>query len=141
MRAALAGILAPDGTGTPAREHLRRELCARLPARERDPAVLGALLRAAAARCGAGDLPVLVHRTGPLLGRTPDGAERLDRALADLARHLPGFAARLAGWLRAASGEWAPLVGPDTRRTVEEPAEPRTPARSGPGPVRPGARG
>ncbi|MFC7013753.1 trypsin-like peptidase domain-containing protein [Streptomyces viridiviolaceus] len=116
-RAALAGVLATDGT--PASRSLRRELREFLLAHEQDPAVLDALLRAAAQAAGGDDLRALVHRTGLLLVRTPYGALRFDRALVDLARHIPGFAARLSGWLADAPQEWAVLVGPSARRTIE----------------------
>jgi hypothetical protein len=56
------------------------------------------VLRAAPRTTGP-ELRVLVHSTGLLLARTPDGAARLDHCLADLGRHVPGFAAALAGWL------------------------------------------
>jgi hypothetical protein len=147
LRAALAGVLAGPGA-------LRRELLDFLLAREREPAVLDAVLHSAG-RLSGPDLRVLVHRTGLLLGRTPDGAARFDRALTDLARHVPGFAAQIAGWLTGESGEsgkqgepresgkpgepresgkpgepreWAGLVGPSTRRTIEKLAGPRVPA-------------
>ncbi|MEU0119539.1 trypsin-like peptidase domain-containing protein [Streptomyces bobili] len=129
LRAALAGILAGPGA-------LRRELLDFLLAHEREPAVLDAVLHSAG-RLSGPDLRVLVHRTGLLLGRTPDGAARFDRVLADLARHVPGFAAQIAGWVtgeRGQSGEpgepgeWAGLVGPSTRRTIENLAGPRVPA-------------
>ncbi|MBD9733668.1 hypothetical protein IGX29_18035, partial [Streptomyces sp. H28] len=98
---------------------LRRALLDTLLDREHDPDVLTAVLHAAARTTG-GELRALVHRAGLPLARTPDGAARLDRALADLARHVPGFAAALAGWLADAPREWVPLVGTNTRRTVED---------------------
>ncbi|CAM5258239.1 Large Pro/Ala/Gly-rich protein OS=Streptomyces fumanus OX=67302 GN=GCM10018772_52200 PE=4 SV=1 [Streptomyces fumanus] len=117
-RAALARVLAAPGTADC--RPLRHELREFLLAREQDPAVLDALLRAAASAHGDGDdLRDLVHRTGLRMGRTPDGAARFDRALADLARQLPGFAARVTGWLAGAPGDWAALVGPSARRTLE----------------------
>ncbi|MFF3717566.1 serine protease [Streptomyces prasinus] len=61
----------------------------------------------------------LVHRAGLLLVRTPDGAARFDHVLADLGRHVPGFAAALAHWLADAPQEWAGVVGPGTRRVIE----------------------
>ncbi len=125
VRAALAGVLPGDGTSGCG--PLRRELRDHLLAREHAPAVLDALLHAAA-RCPAGDLRALVHRTGLLLVRTPDGAARFDRGLVDLARHLPGLAARLTGWLADAPDAWAALVGPSARRTVENLAGSRVPA-------------
>ncbi|MFG2683669.1 hypothetical protein [Streptomyces sp. NPDC048392] len=125
VRAALAGVLAADGdTGS---APLRRELREHLLAHEHEPAVLDALLHAAA-RCEGEQLRALVHRTGLLLVRTPDGATRFDRGLVDLARHLPGFATRLTGWLTDAPRDWAALVGPSTRRTIEQLAGVRVPA-------------
>ncbi|MFE5598931.1 trypsin-like peptidase domain-containing protein [Streptomyces coelicoflavus] len=125
VRAALATVLAADGAtaGAP----LRRELREHLFAHEHEPAVLDALLHAAA-RCAGEELRGLVHRTGLLLVRSPDGATRFDRALVDLARHLPGFATRLTGWLADAPQDWAALVGPSTRRTIERLAGVRVPA-------------
>ncbi|MFJ6076244.1 trypsin-like peptidase domain-containing protein [Streptomyces sp. NPDC093065] len=125
VRAALAGVLAADGAAAGA--PLRRELREHLLAREHEPAVLDALLHAAA-RCEGEELRALVHRTGLLLVRTPDGATRFDRALVDLARHLPGFATGLTGWLTEAPQDWAALVGPSTRRTIEHLAGVRVPA-------------
>ncbi|WP_063788316.1 trypsin-like peptidase domain-containing protein [Streptomyces ardesiacus] len=125
VRAALAAVLAADGTtaGAPWRRALREHLFAH----EHEPAVLDALLHAAA-RCAGDELRALVHRTGLLLVRTPDGATRFDRGLVDLARHLPGFATRLTGWLTDAPEDWAVLVGPSTRRTIEHLAGVRVPA-------------
>ncbi|MFI5568316.1 serine protease [Streptomyces sp. NPDC051740] len=117
LRVALAGILA--GPGTPASRPLRRELLDTLLARESDPAVLEAVLRAAARNTGP-EPRVLVHRTGLLLARTTEGATRFDRCLADLGSHVPGFAAAVAGWLTDAPREWSALIGPATRRTVED---------------------
>lgn len=124
-RAALAGVLPGDGTA--AAGPLRRELRERLLAHEQAPAVLEALLYAAA-RCAGEDQCALVHRTGLRLVRTPDGATRFDRGLVDLARHLPGFATRLTGWLADAPPDWAALVGPSARRTIENLAGARVPA-------------
>ncbi|MEU7403954.1 trypsin-like peptidase domain-containing protein [Streptomyces sp. NPDC044948] len=125
VRAALAGVLAADGpTGS---APLRRELREHLLAHEHEPAVLDALLHAAAA-CDGEEQRALVHRTGLLLARTPDGATRLDRALVDLARHVPGFATRLTGWLTDAPQDWDVLVGPSARRTIEHLAGVRVPA-------------
>lgn len=72
---------------------------------------------------GAGDadedIRRLVHRIGMLLVRTPEGATRFDWALTDLARHVPGFAGLVAGWLSGTPQEWAAVVGPSTRRMIE----------------------
>ncbi|WP_371242870.1 trypsin-like peptidase domain-containing protein [Streptomyces pimonensis] len=125
LRVALAGVLA--GPGTPDSRPLRRELLDTLLARESDAAVLEAVLRAAARNTGP-EPRVLVHRTGLLLVRTTEGATRFDRCLADLVRHVPGFAAALAGWLTDAPREWAALVGPATRRAIEDPAGAGAPA-------------
>ncbi|MGW2646344.1 hypothetical protein ACWC2T_15825 [Streptomyces sp. NPDC001393] len=130
LRAALAPVLAAGGT--PTSRPLRRELLELLLAREQAPAVLAAVLHAVAEH-GAGDVREeevrgLVHRTGLLLVRTPEGATCFDRGLVDLGRHVPGFAARMAGWLAAAPDEWAAVVGPSTRRTLENLAGVRVPA-------------
>ncbi|MCX5249326.1 serine protease [Streptomyces sp. NBC_00201] len=116
VRAALATVLAAPGT--PASRLQRRELLDFLLAHEQAPAVLDALLHAAG-RCGGDDVRDLVHRTGLLLVRTPDGAARFDRALVDLGRQVPGFAARMAGWLTDTPQAWAAVVGPSTRRMIE----------------------
>ncbi|MFD7408369.1 trypsin-like peptidase domain-containing protein [Streptomyces sp. NPDC059866] len=120
VRTALAAVLAGPGP-------LRRELRAFLLAHECTPAVLESLL-CAAARHDADDLGDLVHHTGLLLVRTPDGATRFDRTLVDLGREVPGFAARAAGWLADAPQDWAVVVGPSTRRMIENLAGVRVPA-------------
>ncbi|MQY39248.1 hypothetical protein SRB17_72700 [Streptomyces sp. RB17] len=130
LRAALATVLA--AAGTPASGALRRELLEFLLAREQEPSVLDAVLHAAAEH-GAGDgreeeVRGLVHRTGLLLVRTPEGATRFDRGLVDLGRHVPGFAASMARWLAATPEDWAAVVGPSTRRTLENLAGVRVPA-------------
>ncbi|MET9437973.1 trypsin-like peptidase domain-containing protein [Streptomyces sp. NPDC006551] len=127
VRSAFAPVLAAPGTG--ASRLLRTELLDVLltyetyePDASRDPAVLDALLRAAALGCDRRSevrTRDLVHRTGLLLVRTPEGANRFDRRLVELAREIPAFAAQLAGWLSGDPPEWAALVGPSTRRTVE----------------------
>ncbi|MGW1132980.1 trypsin-like peptidase domain-containing protein [Streptomyces griseoluteus] len=130
-RAALAAVLVAPGT--PATTPLRRELLDRLLAHERDPEVLVAVLRAAAALVtGDGASPAaeeeargLVHRTARLLGRTPEG---VDHRLSCLVRELPGFGARLARWLTEAPQEWAAVVGPGVRRAIEERAGTPVPA-------------
>ncbi|MEU9446405.1 trypsin-like peptidase domain-containing protein [Streptomyces sp. NPDC048304] len=129
LRAALAGVLA--AAGTPACRPLRRELLELLLAREEDPSVLDAVLQAAATEHGDDreeEVRGLVHRTGLLLVRTPEGAARFDRGLVDLGRHVPGFAARMTGWLAAAPDDWAAVVGPSTRRMLENLAGVRVPA-------------
>ncbi|MFG3010988.1 hypothetical protein ACGFZB_11100 [Streptomyces cinerochromogenes] len=153
LRAALATVLAAPGTA--ASRPLRRELLEALLAGEQAPAVLEAVLHAAVergtageepgeddagaesreeARAAAGEAAVeaevrgLVHRTGLLLVRTPEGATRFDRALVDLGRHVPGFAARVARWLTDAPDDWAAVVGPSTRRMIENLAGVRVPA-------------
>ncbi|MEV3993466.1 trypsin-like peptidase domain-containing protein [Streptomyces sp. NPDC049837] len=127
VRGALAPVLAAPGT--PASRPLRDELLDVLLEHERyeshdgrDLAVLDALLRAAA--LGAGRRPEgrtreLVHRAGLLLIRTPEGATCFDRRLVELAREVPGFASLVVGWLREAPTDWAFVVGPSARRTVE----------------------
>ncbi|WP_422961901.1 trypsin-like peptidase domain-containing protein [Streptomyces spinosirectus] len=116
VRTALATVLA--GPGAPASRLLRRELLDFLLTHEHAPAVLDALLHAAG-RHGGDDTRDLVHRTGLLLVRTPDGAARFDRGLVELAREVPGFAARTAGWLADTPQAWAAVVGPSTRRMIE----------------------
>ncbi|GAA2466688.1 serine protease [Streptomyces lavendulocolor] len=130
VRGALAPVLAAPGTR--ASRPLRDELLDVLLEYEqyeqyeqyerRDLAVLDALLRAAA--LGAGLRPEartreLVHRTGLLFVRTPEGATCFDRRLVELSRDVPGFADLVAGWLRRAPADWAFAVGPSARRTVE----------------------
>ncbi|UXY30287.1 serine protease [Streptomyces sp. HUAS TT20] len=114
VRAAVAAVLAAPGT--PASRPLRRELLEFLLTHEREPDVLDALLHSVAYR--GEDVRDLVHRTGLLLVRTPDGATRFDRGLVDLGRHVPGFAALMARWLTDTPDEWAAVVGPSTRRMI-----------------------
>ncbi|MFI5684808.1 trypsin-like peptidase domain-containing protein [Streptomyces sp. NPDC051636] len=115
VRTALAAVLATPGTM--ASRPLRRELLEFLLAHEQDATVLDALLHAAA-RAGDEDVCDLVHRTGLLLVRTPDGATRFDRGLVDLGRQVPGFAALMARRLTDSPQEWAAVVGPSTRRVI-----------------------
>ncbi|WP_028802534.1 trypsin-like peptidase domain-containing protein [Streptomyces sp. 142MFCol3.1] len=129
VRAALAGVLAAPGSRRS--RPLRRELLDLLLAREHDPAVLGSLLKAAADgadRRGEEPTRELVHRAGLLLVRTPAGATDFDRGLVDLARHVPGFAVLLSRWLTGSPEEWAAVVGPSTRRMIENLAGVRVPA-------------
>ncbi|MDC2958753.1 serine protease [Streptomyces gilvifuscus] len=125
VRAALAAVLATPGA--PASRPLRRELLDFLLAHEHAPAVLDVLLHATAHADGE-EVRDLVHRTGLLLVRTPDGAARFDRGLVDLGRHVPGFAARMAGWLTDTPQAWSAVVGPSTRRMIENLAGVRVPA-------------
>ncbi|GHH16578.1 trypsin-like peptidase domain-containing protein [Streptomyces lanatus] len=129
VRAALAAVLATSGTA--ASRPLRRELRAFFLGHEHAPAVLDAFLHATVQRAGDradDDLRGLVHHTGLLLVRTPDGAARFDRGLVDLGRHVPGFATRVAGWLTDTPQEWSAVVGPSTRRMIENLAGVRVPA-------------
>ncbi|WLQ36607.1 trypsin-like peptidase domain-containing protein [Streptomyces castrisilvae] len=125
VRGALAGVLASPGG--PASQPTRDELLEVLLDFEQggagpDPVVLEALLTAAATGC-AGRSPArtraLVHRTGMLLVRTPEGAALFDRRLVALAQEVAGFGPLVMGWLADAPQEWAAVVGPSTRRTVE----------------------
>ncbi|MGW1556954.1 trypsin-like peptidase domain-containing protein [Streptomyces sp. NPDC002144] len=125
VRAALAAVLAVPGT--PVSHPLRQELLEFLLSHEHDPAVLDALLHAVAPHTGE-EIRDLVHRTGLLMVRTPDGAARFDRGLVDLGRRVPGFAARMAGWLTDAPQAWAAVVGPSARRMIEDLSGVRVPA-------------
>ncbi|WP_254878829.1 serine protease [Streptomyces sp. NA04227] len=120
VRAALALVAVRPGTA--ASRPLRREILDVFLAHEEDPEVLYALI-AALAECapqrGDEESHDLVHRTGTLLARTPQGASRLDRGLVELARATPGFAALLSRWLTDYPASWSPLLGPGTRRTIE----------------------
>ncbi|MFE7752286.1 trypsin-like peptidase domain-containing protein [Streptomyces sp. NPDC057428] len=131
VRAALARVLAAPGSvaSRPLRAELLEVLLEFEQNTGRDPEVLEALLRAAAA--GSGRRPeartrALVHRTGLLLVRTPEGAARFDRGIVELARDVPGFAALVNGWLADAPQEWAAVVGPSARRTTQVPDGPRS---------------
>ncbi|MFJ6570967.1 serine protease [Streptomyces sp. NPDC091292] len=129
VRAALAPVLA--ATGTQPSRALRAELLETLLAAEREPDVLTAVLRALADGAAArGDARTreLVHRVGVALVRTPEGAVAFDRTLVERARAVPGFAALTARWLTGAPQEWAALVGPSARRTIEDLAGVRVPA-------------
>ncbi|MDQ1025704.1 hypothetical protein QF035_003286 [Streptomyces umbrinus] len=124
LRAALAKVFAAPGT--PVSHPLRREFLDLLLTREYDPVVLDALVRAAAegashsvSRGGEEHTRELVHSAGLLLVRTPEGATVFDRALLDQSRRIPGFAALVAGWLTDAPEDWSTVVGPSTRRMIE----------------------
>ncbi|MYW65413.1 serine protease [Streptomyces sp. SID8379] len=123
--AALGTVLA--GPGTAGSHALRAELLDVLLGREREPVVLDAVL-CAAVRGGRPGARGLVHRVGTLMVRTPEGASRFDRRLVELARDVSGFATEAAAWLAEAPQEWASLVGPSTRRTIENLAGVRVPA-------------
>jgi hypothetical protein len=126
VRTALAAVLAAPGA--PGSHPLRRELLDFLLAHEHAPAVLDAVVHTAVRQDQGGHgIRELVHRTGLLLVRTPDGAARFDRGLVELSRHVPGFAARVAGWLTDAPTDWAAVVGPSTRRMIENLAGVRVP--------------
>ncbi len=121
VRAALAPVLAAPGTA--ASRALRSRLLDVLRGQERDPAVLESVLRSVArgaAELGEAATRERVHRTGLLLGRTPEGGTRFDRCVVELARSDPGFAALVTGWLRDATREWAALVGPSAARTLTD---------------------
>ncbi|GAA5615014.1 hypothetical protein CP981_28210 [Streptomyces platensis] len=133
VRCALAAVVAEAGSGDSA--PLRRELLEVLLTQEAsyaaphggyeetgpDTRVLEALLQTAAE--GAERRPAertreLVHRTGTLLVRTPEGAARFDRRLVELGRRVPGFARRVQDWVADEPGEWAAVVGPGARATL-----------------------
>ncbi|MCC3779920.1 hypothetical protein K6I33_006103, partial [Streptomyces sp. UNOB3_S3] len=122
VRRALAPVLADPGTAVS--RPLRQELLEVLMEREeygpydRDATVLDALLRAVAA--GAAERTEartrdLVHRTGLLMARTPEGAACFDRRLTQLARENPVFGVQVRGWLKSAPAQWAVVVGPSAR--------------------------
>ena len=129
VRAALAEVFAAPGP--PGSRPLRCEFLDLLLTREQDPVVLDALVRAAAkaaADSAEGHTRALVHSAGLLLVRTPDGATVLDRALLDLSRRIPGFAALVARWLTDGPEDWSVVVGPSTRRMIENLAGAPVPA-------------
>ncbi|MFD6533395.1 trypsin-like peptidase domain-containing protein [Streptomyces sp. NPDC060184] len=124
VRAALARTLGSGGSpaSRPARAELLETLMEYEQTTGRDPDVLHALLRAAAAGSARRPEPrtrALVHRTGTLLVRSAEGAERFDRELVALASAVPGFAPMVCRWLAAAPEEWAAVVGPDARAALE----------------------
>ncbi|MFJ8663906.1 trypsin-like peptidase domain-containing protein [Streptomyces sp. NPDC093795] len=127
VRRALAPVLAAPGTG--ASRHLRAELLDVLLEHERYEAetgeftVLDALLTAAAEGAERRSEPrtrELTHRVGALWARTPEGARRLDAALAGLARARPPFAVLIARWTVAAPADWVPLLGPDSLQALRD---------------------
>ncbi|MEU6679634.1 trypsin-like peptidase domain-containing protein [Streptomyces sp. NPDC046925] len=126
VRAALAGVVAAPGT--PASRTLRTELLDVLLDREREPEVLDAVLCAVAGGDDVERVRDLVHRTGVLLVRTPEGATCFDRRLVELARSVPGFSALVARWMCADPQDWSALVGPSSRRMIENLAGARVPA-------------
>ncbi|MFI1973155.1 serine protease [Streptomyces cinnamoneus] len=122
VRRALAPVLASPGT--PLSRPLRQELLEVLMEREeygpyeREVTVLDTLLRAVAE--GAAERTEartrdLVHRTGLLMARTPEGAACFDRRLTQLAREVPVFGDQVRGWLKSAPAQWAVVVGPSAR--------------------------
>ncbi|MFE8936854.1 serine protease [Streptomyces sp. NPDC007872] len=128
LRCALAPVLAAPGTG--ASRHLRAELLDVLLEHERHRAgagelsVLEALVTAAAEDAERRSEPrtrQLTHRAGLLCVRTPEGAARLDRLLAALVRERPVFTDLLGGWIVAAPGDWAPLLGVEALDALRRP--------------------
>ncbi|MCX5400125.1 serine protease [Streptomyces sp. NBC_00102] len=124
VRAALVRTLVSGGSpaSRPARAELLETLMEYEQTTGRDPDVLHALLRAAAA--GSSRRPeartrALVHRTGTLLVRSAQGADRFDRELVELASRVPGFAPMVCRWLETAPEEWAAVVGPAARAALE----------------------
>ncbi|MEV5138509.1 serine protease [Streptomyces syringium] len=122
VRRALAPVLAAPGTSVsrPLRQELLEVLleCEQYGPQERDVTVLDTLLRAVVSGAGErGEARTrdLVHRTGLLMARTPEGAACFDRRLTQLARDVPSFGAQVRGWLRTAPAQWAVVVGPAAR--------------------------
>lgn len=126
VRAALAAAVAAPGTD--ASRTLRTELLDVLLAQEREPEVLDAVLCAAAGDSDRERVRELVHRTGVLLVRTPEGATCFDRRLVELARSVPGFSGLVSRWICASPQDWSALVGPSSRRMIENLAGARVPA-------------
>ncbi|MER5256880.1 trypsin-like peptidase domain-containing protein [Streptomyces sp. NPDC002855] len=126
VRAALAAALAAPGTD--ASRALRTELLDVLLDQEREPEVLDAVLCAVAGGDDKERVRDLVHRTGVLLVRTPEGATCFDRRLVELARSVAGFSTLVSRWIRAAPQDWSALVGPSARRMIENLAGARVPA-------------
>ncbi|MEV6756491.1 trypsin-like peptidase domain-containing protein [Streptomyces sp. NPDC051214] len=126
VRAALATAVAAPGTD--ASYALRSELLEVLLVQEREPEVLDAVLCAVAVGDDKERVRELVHRTGGLLVRTPEGATTFDRRLVELARSVPGFSTEVARWICEAPQDWSALVGPSSRRMIENLAGVRVPA-------------
>ncbi|MGW0908208.1 serine protease [Streptomyces sp. NPDC002853] len=126
VRAALATVVAAPGTD--ASHALRTELLEVLLIQEREPEVLDAVLCAVAVGDDKERVRELVHRTGGLLVRTPEGATCFDRRLVELARSVPGFSTLVARWICEAPQDWSALVGPSSRRMIENLAGVRVPA-------------
>ncbi|WP_409059992.1 trypsin-like peptidase domain-containing protein [Streptomyces sp. SYP-A7185] len=126
VRAALATAVAAPGSD--ASRALRAELLDVLLAQEREPDVLDAVLCAVAGGEDKERVRALVHRTGVLLVRSPEGATCFDRRLVELARSVPGFSTQVARWICAAPQDWSALVGPSSRRMIENLAGVRVPA-------------
>lgn len=131
VRCGLARVLAAPGSpsSAPARGELLEVLLDFEQSTGRSPRVLDALLRAAATGSAArapARTRALVHRTGMLLARTPEGAAHFDRRLTELARDVPGFGALVSGWLADAPQEWAALIGPGARHALDVPGAPMT---------------
>lgn len=119
VRRALVPVFADPGSHLS--RPLRQELLDLAIATERDPAVLDALLTAAADGCPRRH-PLLtrdlVHRLGLLLCRTPEGATHFDRRVVELAAGQPDFARLLRTWLTD-GGHWDAVVGPSARRRLD----------------------
>ncbi|SPE58570.1 hypothetical protein SNS2_4128 [Streptomyces netropsis] len=139
VRRALAPVLAAPGT--PVSRPLRQELlevlleCEQYGPHERDVTVLDTLLRAVVSGAGErGEARTrdLVHRTGLLMARTPEGAACFDRRLTQLARDVPAFGAQVRGWLRTAPAQWAVVVGPAARIRLTAGGEPAGGEGAGP---------
>ncbi|MFV8129856.1 trypsin-like peptidase domain-containing protein [Streptomyces syringium] len=139
VRRALAPVLAAPGT--PVSRPLRQELlevlleCEQYGPHERDVTVLDTLLRAVvngAGERGEARTRDLVHRTGLLMARTPEGAACFDRRLTQLARDVPAFGAQVRGWLRTAPAQWAVVVGPAARIRLTAGGDPAGGESAGP---------
>ncbi|MGX8908661.1 hypothetical protein ACR820_26125 [Streptomyces netropsis] len=149
VRRALAPVLAAPGTSVsrPLRQELLEVLleCEQYGPQERDVTVLDTLLRAVVSGAGErGEARTrdLVHRTGLLMARTPEGAACFDRRLTQLARDVPSFGAQVRGWLRTAPAQWAVVVSPAARIRLTAGTDPTggegaTPAQAPPRPEPP----